>query len=103
MIFPENRAVYELNWKNMVEPDRSQMTIWRMGTACWIPKATSSTQNMQHLLLCHCKNRYANVSLCYVCRYFACLVILDDVLKHIDTFKLITSPVICSVAFPLSS
>jgi hypothetical protein len=25
--FPENPAVYELMWKNMVQPDRPQMTI----------------------------------------------------------------------------
>jgi hypothetical protein len=25
--FPENRAVYEIKWKNMVQPDRPQMTI----------------------------------------------------------------------------
>jgi len=24
---PENRAVYEIIWKNMLEPDRLQMTI----------------------------------------------------------------------------
>ena len=24
---PENRAVYEVTWKNMVEPDKSQMTV----------------------------------------------------------------------------
>jgi len=27
-------------WKNIVEPDRPQMTIWRMRIACWILKAT---------------------------------------------------------------
>jgi hypothetical protein len=27
IIFPENRAVYEMMWKNIVEPDRPQMTI----------------------------------------------------------------------------
>jgi hypothetical protein len=27
IFFPENRAVYEIMWKNMVEPDRPQMTI----------------------------------------------------------------------------
>ena len=43
--FPENPAVYEIMWKNIVEPDRPQMTIWRMRTACWIPKATKRTQN----------------------------------------------------------
>ena len=26
---PENRANYEM-WKNIVEPDRAQMTIWYM-------------------------------------------------------------------------
>jgi len=27
-IFPENRAVYEITWKNTVQPDRPQITIW---------------------------------------------------------------------------
>jgi hypothetical protein len=26
--FPENRAVYEIMWKNMIETDRPQMTIY---------------------------------------------------------------------------
>jgi len=25
--FPENRAVYEMTWKNMVQSDRTQITI----------------------------------------------------------------------------
>jgi len=29
-------------WENAVEPDRLQMTIWRMRIACWIPKATDT-------------------------------------------------------------
>ena len=37
---PENRAVYELMWKNMVQPERPQMKKWRLRIACWIPKAT---------------------------------------------------------------
>jgi hypothetical protein len=37
--FFENRAVFEIMWKN-VERDRPQMTIWRMRIACWIAKAT---------------------------------------------------------------
>jgi hypothetical protein len=28
--FPENRAVYETMWKNIVEQSRPQMGIWRM-------------------------------------------------------------------------
>jgi hypothetical protein len=27
IFFPENRGVYEITWKNMVEPERPQMTI----------------------------------------------------------------------------
>jgi hypothetical protein len=39
--FPsENRAVYEIMWRNTERPDRQQMTIWRMGIAFWIPKTT---------------------------------------------------------------
>jgi hypothetical protein len=37
--FSENRAVYEIMSKNMVEPERPQMTIWRR-VAYWISKAT---------------------------------------------------------------
>ena len=44
--FFESRAVYEIRWKNMVVPDRPQMTIWRMRITYWIPKATAHTQNM---------------------------------------------------------
>jgi hypothetical protein len=38
----ENRASYEIMWKNIVELDRPQVTIWRMRLACWIPKATNT-------------------------------------------------------------
>jgi hypothetical protein len=40
--FFENRTVYERRWKITVEPDRPQMTIWRMRIACWITKATNT-------------------------------------------------------------
>jgi len=33
---------YEITWKNMVEADRPQMTIWRMHFACWITKSTNT-------------------------------------------------------------
>jgi hypothetical protein len=34
---PKNRAVYEIMWKNIVQPGRPHMTVWRMRIACWIP------------------------------------------------------------------
>jgi hypothetical protein len=39
--FSENRSLYEIMWKNNVEPHRPQMNTWRMRIACWTPKATS--------------------------------------------------------------
>jgi len=36
---PENRAVYEIMWKNIAQPGRPQRTTWRMRIAWWIPKA----------------------------------------------------------------
>ena len=38
----ENRTVNEIIWKNIVERGRSQMTIWRIRIAGWIPKATNT-------------------------------------------------------------
>ena len=38
--FLEDHTFYEIMWKNSVELDRLQMTIWRMRIACWIPKDT---------------------------------------------------------------
>jgi hypothetical protein len=52
-----NLALYEIMWKNVVEPTRTQMTIWRMRTACWIPKATNRHSDMKkNLMLFHCNN-----------------------------------------------
>jgi hypothetical protein len=46
-IFPENLAVYEIMWKNMVEPDWPKTTIEcgveKMQFACWITKARIQT------------------------------------------------------------
>ena len=40
--FTENPVFYEIMWKNIVQPGRPQMTIWRMCIACWITKATNT-------------------------------------------------------------
>jgi len=39
---PLNRAVHEVTWKDIVESDRSQMTIRCMRTACWITNSTNT-------------------------------------------------------------
>ena len=38
----ENRAVYEIMWKNIVERGRPQMTVWHMRIACQTPKVTNT-------------------------------------------------------------
>jgi hypothetical protein len=41
--FPlENRAFYDIMWKNIVEQNMPQMAIWSMHIACWILKATNT-------------------------------------------------------------
>ena len=61
-------------WKNMVEPDRPQMTIWRMRFACSVPKAT----NTQYF---HCNNGCTNASCCYVPRTLRVLLSTEFVLR----------------------
>jgi hypothetical protein len=40
--FPENRTVYEIMSKNMVDPEgpKNDVIIWHIRVACWINKAT---------------------------------------------------------------
>jgi len=37
-----NQAFCKITWKNNVQPDRPQMTMWHMRIACWITKIISS-------------------------------------------------------------
>ena len=43
-----NRSFYEITWKNIAQPGRSQVTICRVRIACWIPKIT----NIHTLRIC---------------------------------------------------
>jgi len=54
-IFFSKAVFYEIMWKNIVEPGSSQMTIWRMRFACWVPKATNT--HLEYVIrFSHCKN-----------------------------------------------
>jgi len=61
----ENRAVYEIMWKNIVEPERLQMAIWRMRVVCCIPKATNMRSEYV-MFLFHCNVDYAKAPHFYV-------------------------------------
>jgi hypothetical protein len=72
---PENRAVNEIMWKNIVDPDRPQMLIWRMRVACWVRKNTETLTRYVIFLalpLQHCLHDCASM-LRYT--YSACLVL----------------------------
>jgi len=42
IFFFQNRVIYEIKWKNIVETGRPQVAIWRMRIACWIHKTTDT-------------------------------------------------------------
>jgi hypothetical protein len=67
-LFFEDRALYEITWKNIVQPSRPHMT-WRKPIACWIHKVT----NTHSELYTDCFSTATmvarlrlNVTLCYV-------------------------------------
>jgi hypothetical protein len=45
----EKRGFYEIMWKNVVEPDGPQTTIWRMRIGYWIPKFTDTHTHIQNI------------------------------------------------------
>jgi hypothetical protein len=45
-ILPKNRSFMTLCEKNVVEPDRTHMTIWHTPFLCWITKACKHTKIM---------------------------------------------------------
>ena len=49
LFFHKNRAVYEVMQKNIVQPDRPQITIWCMSIAWSITKATNT--HSKHVIL----------------------------------------------------
>jgi len=60
-------------WKNIVEQGRQQMTIWRMRTACCIPKATNTHSEFVHN---YCSSVTTMVMRTRLNTYIACLVFL---------------------------
>jgi hypothetical protein len=54
---PENLAFHEITWKNTVDPNWQQMTIWRMHIACCVPKVTVTHSEYVHILLFPLQNR----------------------------------------------
>jgi hypothetical protein len=62
----ESRTVYEIMWKNIVQPGRLKMTIWRMPIACSITMATNVHSAYVILIALHCNNGCTRAPKCYV-------------------------------------
>ena len=70
----ENRAVYEIMFKNFIEPDRVQMAEWRVRFSWWIPKATNTHSELcNNYCFFHCNNCCTNAPQCYVIRALSVL------------------------------
>jgi len=48
--FFTHRTIYEITWKNMVEPDTPQMAVRCMRFACWISKAADTHSEYEKLI-----------------------------------------------------
>jgi hypothetical protein len=65
---PENRAVYEIMRKNIVERARPQMTVWRMHIECLISKAKNSHWKCVILIVFPLQQWLHEAPQCYVIR-----------------------------------
>ena len=66
-------------WKNIVEPDRPQMTTRRMRITCWIPMATSTHREYAILIAVPLRRKLRErPSILSLLRYtyIACLVLI---------------------------
>jgi hypothetical protein len=59
-ISSEIHAFYDIMWKNMVEPDRPQMTIQYGTENVQFNVIQTHTQNIEYFFLFHGQNGYAN-------------------------------------------
>jgi hypothetical protein len=62
----KNHAIYKIMWKNIVELDMQQMTIWHMRFTCWILKAANTHSECVLLVVFHCSKCCMNALQCYV-------------------------------------
>ena len=66
-------------WKNIVEPDRSQMALRRMRIACWIPRASNKHSGCVILTDFPLQQWLREDTSVLRCTYFVCLVMTGTV------------------------
>ena len=75
--FFEKRFVYEIMWKNIAQPDRPQMTIWRKQIAGCIPKATNTHSEYVILIAIRLQLWLHERTSIIRYKYIACLVKIE--------------------------
>jgi hypothetical protein len=74
-LFPENRAVYRVMWKNVRARQATDNNIIRyMLSAYWINNATDNTVRICNTQTFHGKSGYGHVSVYYLYTYISCHV-----------------------------
>jgi len=76
--FFENCAIYEKMWKNIVKPDRPQLTVWRVNIAWWMPKATNTHSEYVILIAFPQQQRLHERHSVLRYTYIACLVLINN-------------------------
>jgi hypothetical protein len=103
--FPENRDICEIRRKDILEPDSSQMTIWRTRIVCWVPKVTNT--HPSHVISTYWFSTATMLSRTRLCvtLYVHCLSCLSFCTKktpvriyRVQHWKFPMAPVITSVS-----
>jgi hypothetical protein len=63
-------------WKNVAERGRSQLTLWNMRIACWIPKATNTHTGCIILIAFSLQQWLHERALVTRYTYIACVVLI---------------------------
>ena len=85
-----NRAICEIIWKNTVQPDRAQITIWCMRTACWIPKATNTHSEYVILIVFPLQQWLHEHASMLRYMYIACLVVTRFTVSCFSTWNVLS-------------
>jgi hypothetical protein len=67
-------------WKNVVERSKPQMRIWRMGIACWIPKATN-TNSQDVILIAFPLQQWLHERACMLLYTYIAFLVLTALMK----------------------
>jgi len=71
-LFPENRIVHEIMWKNVLEADRPQVIMRSMSIACRITLKNTDTHSEYVILRFQSNSVYANASQRYTYLCLSC-------------------------------